>query len=52
MMMEEVKGLSMNERDKFIDEYSFMIPKIDIDNVALHNCSQEADQAAIKFHWA
>jgi hypothetical protein len=30
----------------------FMIPEIDIDNVALHNCSQDAEQAAIKIDWA
>jgi hypothetical protein len=51
-MEEEPKGLSWNEREKWLNEYMFMIPEIDIDNVALHNCSQEADQAAIKFHWA
>jgi hypothetical protein len=34
------------------DGESFLEGMINIDNVALENCSQEADQAAIKFHRA
>jgi hypothetical protein len=34
------------------DGESFLEGMINIDNVALENCSQEADQAAIMFHRA